>query len=329
MNLSTRYLGMNLANPLVPSAGPMTADLTTLRQLEDAGAAAVVLPSLFEEQLRHDAFELDHHLDHGTESFAESLSYFPEVGDFRLGPDDYLHHIESAKRAIDIPVIASLNGAALGGWTQYAREIEHAGADALELNIYYVAAEFDTSSAQVEQRYVDILRAVKSAVNIPLAVKIGPYFSSLPHFAQRLDEEGADGLVLFNRFYQPDINLEDLTVGPNLVLSDSPESRLPMRWIAILHGRLGLSLAATSGVHTAADVLKLVMAGADITQMCSALLRGGCRVVHDVLTDLREWMDENEYESIEQMKGSLSQRACPDPAAFERANYMKTLQQYV
>ena len=328
MNLSTRYLGLELSNPLVPSAGPMTSEVATVRQLEDAGAAAVVLPSLFEEQLRHDAFELDHHLSHGSESFSEALTYFPKVDDFKLGPDQYLGHIDAVKRAVDIPVIASLNGAALGGWTEYAREIEQAGADALELNIYYVAAEFDVSSAQVEQRYIDILSAVTSAINIPVAVKIGPYFSSLPRFAERLDESGADGLVLFNRFYQPDIDLEELAVVPNLFLSESSESRLAMRWIAILCGRLGASLAATTGIHSATDVLKLVMAGADVTQICSVLLKRGCGVVEEILTDVREWMEEHEYESIEQMKGSLSQRACPDPAAFERANYMKTLQRY-
>jgi len=329
MDLSTQYLGFNLDNPIVPSAGPMTAELDSIRRLEDAGAAAVVLPSLFEEQLRHEVFELDYHLQHGTESFSEALSYFPTGDEFRLGPDEYLKHVGTVKQAVDIPVIASLNGASLGGWTEYARQIEAAGADALELNIYYVAAEFEMSGAEVEQRYVDILNAVKSSIDVPVAVKIGPYFSCLPRFARRLDEGGADGLVLFNRFYQPDIDLEALEVVPNLVLSTSTELRLPMRWIAILAGRLRGSLAATTGVHTPEDVLKLVMAGADITQVCSLLLKHGCDAIPRLLDGVRQWMEENEYESIEQMKGSMSQRACPDPAAFERANYMKTLQRYV
>lgn len=331
MNLETNYMGLSLRNPLVPSASPMTSDLEGIRRLEDAGASAVVLPSLFEEQLRHEAEELFHHLEAGTNSYQEAITYFPEpaADEFSIGPEEYLKHIDEAKRATNIPIIASLNGSTIGGWTDYARNMEQAGADALELNIYHVAADIDVPGADVEKRYLDILAAVRSTVNIPVAVKLGPYFSSMANMAKRLDEAGADALVLFNRFYQPDIDLELIEVVPNVVLSNSHELRLPLRWIAILYGRVQTSLAATTGVHTAVDAIKLTMAGADVIQIASALLRRGSHALTDILDGMHRWMEENEYESLAQMKGSLSQKSCPDPSAFERANYMRALQRYM
>ncbi len=328
MDLSTTYLGLKLANPLVPSAGPLTAELDSLRRLEDHGAPAVVLHSLFEEQIAHEQEELHHLTTQGTEAYAEMLSFFPEPEEYRLGPEEYLDHIRQAKGALGIPVIASLNGVTVGGWTDYARKMEQAGADALELNVYYVATDLQTTGADVEQRYIDILRAVKGHVRIPVAMKLSPYFSATGAMARRLDEAGADGLVLFNRFYQPDIDLDELEVVPDLVLSHPFDMRLPLRWIAILHGRIRASLAATSGIASGRDVIKLMMAGADVAQVCSVLLREGPGELTAMLEDMREWMKEHEYESVKQMKGSLSQKSCPDPAAFERANYMKTLNSY-
>ena len=328
MDLSTTYMGLKLKNPLVPSAGPLTADLDSIRELEDAGAAAVVLHSLFEEQLTHEAEELAHLTTQGTESFAESLTYFPESGDYRLGPDEYLEHIRKAKLAVEIPVIASLNGATVGGWSDYAQKMQQAGADAIELNVYYIATDPTLHAPDVENRYVQILKAVKSHVKIPVAMKLSPFFSAMAAMAKRLDDAGANGLVIFNRFYQPDIDLDALEVRPDLVLSTAHEMRLPLRWIAILHGHVKASLAATTGIATARDVLKMLMAGADVTQMCSVLLRKGTREVANILRDVQNWMEEKEYESVSQLKGSMSQKACPDPAAFERANYMKTLNSY-
>ncbi len=329
MDLSTTYMGLKLKNPLVPSAGPLTADADSIARLGEQGAAAIVLHSVFEEQIRHDEAELDHFTTQGTESFAESLTYFPQAQEYRHGPDEYLELIRKAKQAVDVPVIASLNGVTAGGWTDYAKKMEQAGADGIELNVYYIATDPKQTGVQVETLYVDILKAVKSAVKVPVALKLGPFFSSLAATAKRLDEAGADALVLFNRFYQPDINLDSLEVVPDLVLSTPFEMRLPLRWIAILHGHVQASLAATTGVATGRDVVKLLMAGADVTQMCSVLLRKGARELATILHDLETWMEENEYTSVEQMKGSMSQRTCPDPAAFERANYMKTLNSYV
>ncbi len=328
MDLSTTYLGLKLRNPLVPSASPLTADLDSIRRLEDAGAAAVVLHSLFEEQIRHEQEELHHLTTQGSESFAESLSYFPQMSDYRLGPEEYLEHIRRAKESVGIPVIASLNGVTVGGWTEFAHQMEQAGADALELNVYYVAADPQLDAAQVENLYVEVLRAVKSRVRIPVAMKLSPYFSATAGMARRLDQAGADGLVLFNRFYQPDIDLENLEVVPDLVLSTASELRLPLRWIAILHGRVRASLAATSGIGTGRDVLKVLMAGADVAQMCSVLLREGPTALGRILRDMQSWMREKEYESVAQLKGSLSQKAVADPSAFERANYMKALNSY-
>jgi len=329
MDLTTTYMGLKLKNPLVPSASPLTADLDSIRRLADAGAAAIVLHSLFEEQITHEAAELDHHLTAGTESFAESLSYFPQAQEFRLGPVEYLEHIARAKQAVDIPVIASLNGTTVGGWTEHARLMQQAGADALELNVYYIATSPDLTAQQVEDRYVEVLQAVKAQVTIPVAIKLSPFFSATAAMARRLDRAGADALVLFNRFYQPDIDLDRLEVVPNLVLSTSHEMRLPLRWIAILYGRVGASLAATTGVASGRDVIKLVMAGADVTQVCSVLLRRGIGELSVMLGDMQAWMREHEYESLTQMKGSMSQKSVADPAAFERANYMKTLNSYV
>ncbi len=328
MNLSTSYMGLSLKNPIVASSSPLSEDMGQLKALEDQGIAAVVSHSLFEEQIRHETLEMAYYLERGTESFAEALTYFPEPEDYHTGPDAYLKSISRAKEALDVPVIASLNGVTLGGWIGYAKEIEQAGADALELNVYYLPTDLQQSGQQVEQLYLDILAEVKQAVTVPVAVKIGPFFSSIPHMAARFEQAGANGLVLFNRFYQPDLDLEQLEVVPNLVLSTSDELRLPLRWIAILYGRVKLSLALTTGVHTALDVLKAIMGGADIAMMASALLRHGPKHAAEVLREMRAWMEEHEYESISQMKGSLSQRKCSMPAAFERANYMKVLQGY-
>jgi dihydroorotate dehydrogenase (fumarate) len=328
MELSTTYLGLRLKNPLIASASPLTAELDSLRELEDAGAAAVVLHSLFEEQLTHEQHELEHLTSQLANSYAESLSFFPEPEEYRHGPDEYLELIAQAKRALRIPVIASLNGVTVGGWTAYGRKMEQAGADALELNVYHVATNPDQTGADVERLYVDILRAVKSELKIPVAMKLSPYFSATANMAVKLDQAGADGLVLFNRFYQPDLDLEALEVVPDLVLSTTFEMRLPLRWIAVLHGRVQASLAGTSGVANGHDVVKLIMAGADAVQMCSVLLRRGPGELATILKDVRGWMEQKEYHSLEQMKGSMSQQKAANPAAFERANYMKALNSY-
>ena len=328
MDLSTQYLGLDLKNPLVASAGPLCREMDTLKQLEDAGLAAVVLESLFEEQIRHEEKALDHFISHGSESFAEALSYFPEPSEFAHGPDDYLEHVRRAKASLSVPVIASLNGVSSGGWMDYARKIQEAGADALELNIYYVATDPTLPGSEVERMYLEDVKTVKSSVSIPVAVKLSPYFSNLAHMASQLDAGGADGLVLFNRFYQPDIDLDELEVVPNLVLSSPSEMRLPLRWIAILFGHVKADLAATSGIYKSEDVLKMIMAGASATMLCSALLVHGIRRATEILKSMERWMEEHEYVSVKQMRGSMSQRNCPEPAAFERANYMKMLQSY-
>jgi dihydroorotate dehydrogenase (fumarate) len=329
-DLRTRYLGLELRNPLVAAASPFTGKVENLRRLEDAGIAAAVLPSLFEEQIVHEEMQEFEYYEDPSHSFFEALTYFPEVETYNSGTGAYLRLVEAAKRAVAIPIIGSLNGATRGGWLRYARQIQDAGANALELNIYFVAADPLETSAGVEARYLDILAAVKSEVTIPVAVKISPYFSALANMAQRLVRGGADGLVLFNRFLQPDIDLETLEVAPNLVLSTSDELRLPLRWIAILRGQLrASSLAATTGVHTAFDVLKLLLAGADVTMTASALFRTGPEHVTRVLEGLGTWLDEKGYESVEQLKGSLSQANSPHPGAFERANYVKTLVNFI
>ena len=329
MNLRTSYLGLELRSPLVVSASqPLSDEIGKIRKMEDAGAGAVVLYSLFEEQLRLESYELDHHLTAGTESFPEALSYFPEPQQFQPGPEEYLEHIRKAKEAVRIPVIASLNGSTLGGWTDFAKRIEHAGADALELNIYYIPTDINLSGAAIEQTYLDILKAVKSAVKIPVAVKLSAFFSNLANMAKRLDDADADGLVLFNRFYQPDLNLDDLEVEPSVLLSTPQALRLPLRWIAILYGRIDADLAATSGVHNARDVLKMLMAGANVTEMCSVLLARGIDHLRVVEREMCEWMEEHWYDSVEQLQGSMSQMKCPDPSAFERAQYMRALTNY-
>jgi dihydroorotate dehydrogenase (fumarate) len=324
-DLTTTYLGLQLRNPLVASASPLSKKVDTVRRLEDAGAAAVVMYSLFEEQITHESQELDHYLERGTHSYAESLSYFPDLGSYNLGPEPYLEHLHRVKRAVDIPVIGSLNGISSGGWVQYAQRIEQAGADALELNIYYLPTDPNLSGSELEEQYVKLVREVRATVKIPIALKLSPFFTSLPHIARRFVEAGANGLVLFNRFYQPDFDLEELEVIPNLELSTSRELRLPLRWIALLYGRIETDFALTSGVHTAQDVLKAVMAGASVAMTTSALLEYGVGRLTHILTDLQAWMEEHEYESITFMKGSMSQRAVAEPSAFERANYMKVL----
>jgi len=328
MDLSTTYLGLKLRTPLVPSASPLSEDLDTLKQLEDAGASAVVLHSLFEEQLRQDSVDLNRHMEQGTYSFAEALTYFPQPEEFRLGPEEYLKHIGRAKEAIRIPLIASLNGSSVGGWTEYARAVQQAGADGIELNIYHIPTDMNVTSAEIEQAYLDIAKAVKSEVTIPVAVKVSPFFTNFANMARRFDLANVDGLVLFNRFYQPDIDLEALDVRPNLLLSTPMAMRVPLRWIALLYGKIRPSLAATSGIHRATDALKMLMAGADVTMLCSTLLRHGPRQITVIERDLIAWMEEHEYESVKQLHGSLSQKNCADPSAFERAQYMKAISQF-
>ena len=325
MDLTTNYLGLKLRSPLVVSASPLSENIDNLKRMEDAGAAAIVLHSLFEEQLRQDRLELHQRLEYGTESYAEALTYFPDAEEYHLGPEEYLRHIWLAKQATKVPIIASLNCSSVGGWTEYAKQIQRAGADALELNIYYIPTDMDLSGEMVEETYLNILRAVKAEVTIPVAVKLSPFFSNFANMAKRLDQTGANGLVLFNRFYQPDIDLETLEVKPNLLLSTPMAMRLPLRWIALLHGKLNGSLAATSGIHRAADALKMLLVGADVTMLCSTIIRHGIPQIAMIERDMVDWLKEHEYESISQLKGSLSQKNCAEPAAFERAQYMKAL----
>jgi dihydroorotate dehydrogenase (fumarate) len=325
MDLSTTYLGLKLKNPLVVGASPLAREIDSLKSLEDAGAAAVVLHSLFEEQIVHEEEELDHYLTVGSESFAEAQSYFPRLEIFHRGPEEYLEHIRKAKRALSIPVIGSLNGISSGGWMEYARKMEQAGADALELNVYYVAASPHITGAEVEQMYLDDLLAVKGSVKVPVAIKIGPFFSNITNFANRLAEGGADGLVLFNRFYQPDLDLEKLEVTPQVGLSSSTDLRLPLRWVAILYGRIKSDLALSTGVHTATDALKGLLAGAAVVQVVSALLEKGPKHLGTMLKGMTEWLTQKEYASVTEARGVLSQRNCPERAAYERANYMKVL----
>jgi dihydroorotate dehydrogenase (fumarate) len=323
--LRTRYLGLDLRSPIVPSASPLGAEIDTLRRLEEAGAGAVVLPSLFEEQIEHEDLAVHWALDVGRASSAESLDYFPELDDYNTGPGLYVEHVAAAREALEIPVIASLNGSTPGGWVRYARLLQDAGADALELNVYAVEADPATTSEQAEARILDVVRAVGSEVEVPLAVKIGPFFTALAHTATRLAEAGADGLVLFNRFLQPDIDLETMAIVDRMVLSGRDELRLPLRWIAILYGRVPVSLALTTGVYEAEDVLKALLAGADVAMTAGALIRHGPERLTALLAGVERWLENNEYASVEQLKGSMSQEACPEPAAFERAHYMRAL----
>ncbi len=327
MDLKTKYLGLELKNPIVPSASPLSTDVDIVKKLEENGASAVVMYSLFEEQITHESHELDTFLAQGAESYAEAMSYFPEPDEFHnVAAEDYLEQINKLKGTVEIPVIASLNGVSPGGWMEYAKKIQNAGADALELNIYYVPTNMSMSATQIEQMYIDDLKTVKEQVQIPVAMKLSPYFSSLANMAKKLDAAGADGLVLFNRFYQPDLDIEELEVKPDLELSRPYELRLSLRWLAILYGNVKASLAASSGIHSHEDVLKAMMAGADVAMMASALLQNGPQHVKTVLDNLKKWMEEHEYESIEQMKGSMSHQNVAEPAAFVRANYMKMLQ---
>ena len=328
MSLSTNYLGLVLKNPIVASSSPLSHTVDSIQRLEDAGASAVVMYSLFEEQITFDSFYVDHYLRNNTNSFAEALSYFPEMDAYNVWPEEYLNLIRRAKERVDIPIIGSLNGVSIGGWTNYASLIEDAGADALELNIYYIPTSLEITGREVEDIYVDMLRQVKRSVTIPLAIKLNPFFSSVAHMSKRLVDHGANGLVFFNRFYQPDLDLENLEVSPRLVLSNSNELRLPLRWVAILYGRLIADFAITTGIHSSEDVLKGLMAGAKVTMMASELLQNGVRRIKEVLRDIETWMDEHEYESVAQMIGSMSQQHCAEPAAFERANYMKTLDSF-
>lgn len=329
MDMSTEYMGLALKNPIVPSSSPLSHNVDSIRRLEDAGAAAVVMYSLFEEQITFESYYVDYYLEHGTESFFEARNYFPEMENYNVGPDQYVDLIRRAKEAVDIPIIGSLNGISPGGWTDYASLIQDAGADALELNVYYIPTNLEQSGVEVEENYLDILRDVKKAVSIPVAMKLSPYFSSTANMAHRLSECGANAIVLFNRFYQPDFDLETLEVSPRLVLSGAHEMRLPLTWVAILFGRVSLDFAISTGVHTYQDALKALMAGAKVAMMASELLQGGVKRIGQILDEMKHWMIEREYESVKQMIGSMSRQHVSEPQAFERANYMKMLASYV
>lgn len=327
-DLSTTYLGLKLKNPLVASASPLSKKIETAHKLEEAGVAAIVMYSLFEEQIIHESLELDHYLTRGTDSFAEAMSYLPDGGMYGVGPDQYLRHLAGLKKALSIPIIGSLNGVSKGGWTRYAKLIQDAGADALELNMYFIPTDPDLTAQEIENAQVELVAEVKSAISIPLAVKLSPFVTALPNFTRRIVEAGANGLVLFNRFYQPDFDLNELEIVHSLDLSTSAEMRLPLRWISILYGKLNTDFALTTGVHTAADVLKSMMAGAKVAMMASNLLHNGEQVIPRMLAELKSWMLEKEYISIKQMQGSMSQKSVKEPAALVRANYMKVLNSF-
>ncbi|NJP06431.1 MAG: dihydroorotate dehydrogenase-like protein [Chloroflexaceae bacterium] len=328
MDLTTTYLGLQLKNPLVASASTFTKKTDQAKRLEEAGLSAIVMHSLFEEQIIHESLELDHFLSHGTETFAEALTYLPDIGTYSIGPDAYIEQLAEVKQAVSIPVIGSLNGVSTGGWIHFAKEMEQAGADALELNIYFVPVDLEITSSQLEDAYIKLVSDIRQQISIPIAVKLSPFFTALPHFANRLVEAGANGLVFFNRFYQPDFDLEELEVYPNIMLSTPYEMRLPLRWIALLYGRINTDFALTSGIHSAEDAIKAMMAGAKVAMMTSALLRNGIQTAAEILEDMRIWLEEHEYESIQQMQGSMSQQAVAEPSAFERANYMKVLSSF-
>lgn len=327
-DLTTRYLGLDLRNPIVASASPLSKKVDSARKLDDAGIGAIVMYSLFEEQIIHESLELDHYLTRGTDSFAEALSYLPDSGTYATGPGKYLDHLTAVKKAVSVPVIGSLNGVSKGGWTRYARYMQESGADAIELNLYYIAADPSLTAQELENAQVELVQEVKSSITIPLAVKLSPFVTALPNFAKRLSEAGADGLALFNRFYQPDFDLDNLEITHNLTLSTADELRLPLRWIGILYGKVSADLALTSGVHTGADVLKSMMAGAKVAMTASELLAHGYGRIPAMLDEITQWMQTNEYKSIRQMQGSMSQQAIREPAAFERANYMRILGAY-
>lgn len=325
IDLSTTYLGLNLKNPLVASASPLSKNLDSVRRLEEAGASAVVMYSLFEEQITHESMSLDYYLTTTVDNYSEALTYFPDLDYYNLTPDAYLEHLYRVKQAVDIPVIGSLNGISPGGWVEYAQKIQQAGADALELNIYYLPTDPNISSAELEDNYLSLVKLIRAQLRIPIALKLSPFFTALPYMARRFAAAGADGLVLFNRFYQPDFDLEALEVVPNLQLSTSAELRLPLRWIAILYGRIDTDFALTSGVHTSQDVIKAMMAGANVAMLTSELLQNGIGRLRDIQLGMQAWMEEYEYASIKQMRGSMSQQAVAEPAAFERANYLQAL----
>ena len=326
MELATSYLGLPLKNPVMPGASPLVDQLDNVRRLEDAGAAAIVMHSLFEEQITKDQLAEFAHTENPAESFSEATSYFPRMEDYAFGPDRYLEQISRIKASVEIPVIGSLNGISLGGWTDHARLIEQAGADALELNVYYVATDPDETGLAVEKRTLDILEAVKESVTIPIAVKLSPFFSSPGHFAKQIDSLGAAGVILYNRFYQPDINIEELEATHRLDLSNSTELRLRLRWAAILHGHLKADIAVSGGVHTSEDIIKAIMCGANVVQVVSSLLKYGPSHIGSLIAGLRNWLEDHEYESVDQMRGSMSLKNCPDPSVFERANYLRVLQ---
>ncbi|MDR3763023.1 MAG: dihydroorotate dehydrogenase-like protein [Acidobacteriota bacterium] len=328
VDLSTQYLGFKLRNPLVVAASPLCKDITNLRHMEDCGAAAIVLHSLFEEQLNLEANELDRYLWDNADVGAEATSIFPDLGSYNIGPEGYLEHIRKAKETVSIPVIASLNGVSRGGWISYAREMQQAGADAIELNVYFIPAEANATAASIEQLYLDLVTEIRKTVTIPVAVKVGPYFSAFANMAQRLEQAGASGIVIFNRFYQPDFDLEELVVKPSVTLSDSHELLLRLHWAAMLHGHLKADVAITGGVHTVEDVVKSMMAGAKVTMLASALLKNGIGYLRSLRNQLEAWLERREYESIEQMQGSMSQRNVPNPKAFQRSNYMRVLSSY-
>lgn len=328
VDLRTSYMGLELEHPVVASASPLSKDLDGIRRLEDSGASAIVMASLFEEQIRAESAALEHLAEAGTESFAESLSYFPASFDFRVGPGRYLELLRRAREAVRVPIIASLNGTTSEGWTNYARQLQEAGASAIELNVSYVAADMAVSGREVEDRHLEILRAVKGAVTIPVAIKLGPFFSAFANMARQLDDAGADALVLFNRFYQPDFDLERREVVPSLRLSTADEMRLPLLWLAVLHGRVKASLAATTGVHHPAEVLKYLLAGADVAMTTSSLLQRGPAHLRTLVSGTRDWLDEHGYVSVRQLRGAMSQRKVADPSAFERANYIRVLESF-
>ena len=327
-DLSTTYPGLKLKNPLVASASPLSKKLENAKKLEDVGVSAIVMYSLFEEQIIHESLELDHYLTRGTNSFAEAQTYLPDIGTYNMGPDKYLDHLSSLKKELSIPVIGSLNGVSRGGWVQYARLMQDAGADAVELNMYYLSADPELGSQELEDNYVDLVAEVKARIDIPLAIKLSPFVTALPNFARRLVTAGADGLVLFNRFYQPDFDLDELEVVRTLELSDSRDLLLPLRWISILYGKVEADFALTSGIHTARDVLKAMMAGAKVAMTASMVLHDGYESITTLLANLKAWMDEHEYESIKQMQGSMSQQSVAEPAAFERSNYIQILSEF-
>ena len=326
--LSTQYLGLNLKNPLIASASPLSERVETVKQMEQAGIGAVVMYSLFEEQVIHESLELDHYLNYGTESFAEALTYLPDTGRYSLGPDKYIDNVKRLKDAVSIPIIGSLNGVSSGGWLQYAKKIEEAGADALELNIYYLPFDPSVTSADLEQNYIQLVKDVRREIKIPLAVKVSPFLSGVANVLQQFSQAGADGLVLFNRFYQPEIDLESMEVTPSLSLSTSAELRLPLRWVALLYGQIKADFAVTTGVHNAEDVIKCMMAGASASMMASELLKNGIKRIPEILTGMQTWMETNEYESIKQMKGSMSAQAVREPHALRRSNYIKVLNSF-